>query len=310
MPPPRVRVCGETDLALNPPGKVCAPMGIPHLPGGLHRSQSQPNMAVTCPSGWASNTQKSKAAKGRGFQERQRESAVLSHSMAAGSWGDLSATLRTSSSQSSLPGRYRDKSATLYRALPVRPTTGDAADKYDVSKHGWYHPLGQQEQNCLADQHEVGSWAWTMHKARNHIGYGDDGRVDKADIQSTAVSGDAPAWLVGTRTLPGPFGTKKYPVRRAPYVKIDGKEVRIRAKTYAMGPGLSTIETTHDGPHPPEVVRAKRTPNPVREAQEFNKAKIHNFKHGGVQTLATNHITVFPRSSHITYETHDPRRSR
>ena len=87
-------------------------------------------------------------------------------------------------------------------------------------------------------------------QARDHIGYGPDGRVTRdpaisstisvvqssvadfhgffrtsgpippcwflsmqEDVQITAVSGENPDWFVGTRTPPGPLTTKKVPVR-------------------------------------------------------------------------------------------------
>lgn len=34
---------------------------------------------------------------------------------------------------------------------------------------------------------------WLMEKAKNHTGYGFDGRVNPGEVQSTAVSGDTPA---------------------------------------------------------------------------------------------------------------------
>jgi len=147
---------------------------------------------------------------------------------------------------------------------------------------------------------DKGSWVWTMQKARDHIGYGPDGRVTQEDIQITAVSGDNPDWFIGNRTVPGPLTTKKVPVRRCPESKIEGDIMKVRAKTYAQGEGLSTIETLHETSRPPTAPKAVPLIPPARAA-EINKATWNNLIHGGCETR------VFPASAHVTYETHDMR---
>eukprot|EP00439_Symbiodinium_sp_Y106_P060194 s1588_g8.t2 len=66
---------------------------------------------------------------------------------------------------------------------------------------------------------------WILNKAKNHIGYGFDGRVNPGEVQVSAVSGDTPDWFVGPRTFEGPFHCKSVPVRRCPDVHFrpDGK---------------------------------------------------------------------------------------
>lgn len=288
------------DLKLNPPGKLCAPMGTPNLPGSLNRSQSQPNMVVSLPSGWAEDIRQSNLSRSREFKERQSRSAVLSNSMTTGAWGNLSATLRPgTSAPMGPPGGGQTQGA-----LNLRPAT---VDQFDVRKHSWHHPFGQAETIRLTKPDEPGSWAWQMRKARDHIGYGDDGIVDRGDVQITAVSGDTPDWFVGARTLPGPFSTKKYPVRRCPRKDIEGTEVKIRGKTYQQGPGLSSIETLHDTPKPPTPQVKPRAELPAAVAGKMNKAQWSNLVHGGCQTRGLYHSNVFAPSEHITHETHNMR---
>lgn len=296
----RVQPSQDLDTALNPPGKLCAPLGIPNLTGSLNRSQSHPNMAFTLPSGWAEDIRQGNLGRSREYKDRQRNTAALSHSMTAGAWGNLSATLRPGTcAPMGPPGGGHTQGA-----LNLRPAT---TDRYDISKHSWHHPLGQAESIRLCKPEQPGSHAWKMRKARDHIGYGDDGIVDRGDIQITAVSGDGPDWLVGTRTLPGPFGTKKYPVRRCPRKDIEGNEVKIRGKTYQQGPGLSTLETLHDTPKPRTPQVEPRAELPAKVATQLNKARFNNFAHGGVQTRGLYHNNVFAPSDHVTYETHNCR---
>lgn len=283
-----------------PAGKRCAPMGTLHLPGTLLRSQSAPNMVMTSPTGWAAETQKVLESRLRDFQEHRRQDAKLAHAMAAGTWPGVAAALR--------PGTSAPLGATgggpHHGGLDLRPqTTGSS--KYDITKHGWYHPLGQAETTRLAGM-DKGSWVWTMQKARDHIGYGPDGRVTREDIQITAVSGDNPDWFIGNRTVPGPLTTKKVPVRRCPESKIEGDELRVRAKTYAQGEGLSTIETLHESSRPPTATKVMPLIPPARAA-EINKATWNNLIHGGCETRGVFHNNVFPASAHVTYETHDMR---
>jgi len=138
-----------------------------------------------------------------------------------------------------------------------------------------------------------------MHKARDHNGYGLDGIVDRRDLQVTAVSEDAPGWMIGTRTLSGPLWTKKNPVRRCPFVHIDGKNLKIQARTYAQGPGLSCIEQMHDRSTPPTPARVIRAP---RYDDMENKAERCNLELGGCQARAP----WYPRSEHVCQETFVP----
>eukprot|EP00933_Yihiella_yeosuensis_P028778 TRINITY_DN22596_c0_g1_i1.p1 TRINITY_DN22596_c0_g1~~TRINITY_DN22596_c0_g1_i1.p1 ORF type:complete len:324 (-),score=55.10 TRINITY_DN22596_c0_g1_i1:70-1041(-) len=292
----------DMDLRLNPPGKLCAANGTPHIPGTMQRAHSMPNSAFTCPSGWAADTCSSVSSRGREYKERMRRTASLAHSMTSGSWGDVGATLRPSTSQVvetiRCPGGGRTQGA-----LDLRPQTSAV---YDSAKHGWQHPIAQAESRRLANPAESGSWKWMMRKARDHIGYGDDGMVNWGDVQTTAISGDGPAWLVGPRTVPGPFSTKTVPVRRCPEVSIKGQDMRIRAKTYTQGEGLCSNEIIHDTPFPPtpEKVR-KKIPIVEQHQLKMNKAKWNNLDMGGCQTR--DHVNTFPPTLHVTYESHHPK---
>jgi hypothetical protein len=135
-----------------------------------------------------------------------------------------------------------------------------------------------------------------MRKARDHIGYGDDGMVNWGDIQTTAVSGDGPDWFVGSRTVPGPFTTKTVPVRRHPYVNIEGKDMLIRGKTFETGPYLDCIEKLHDYNRVPEP--HKMTRPAMKVISDKNKAKYCSLIQGGVQTKAN----PMPMSNHIVKE--------
>jgi len=165
----------------------------------------------------------------------------------------------------------------------MRPMTEGAVsyDNYSAAKHGWHDPHGQMEATRLNDPSQGRSWAWTMRKARNHIGYGDDGVVNWGDVQGTAVSGDNPNWFVGTRTVAGPFSTKSVPVRRCPWVNIDGKQMRVQAKSFTQGDHLDTVETLHDTHHVPKKPKKPAAANPM---EGINRAKMSSLVHGGCQT--------------------------
>merc|ERR1719401_3386063 len=233
-----------------------------------------PNAVMTCPGSWMAHDRQRLASRGREHQERNVETMRMRNTVAGGAWAEVVAHIRPSSSVQTLTA-----GGSTQGAKDVRPRT--SAAEYDPAKHGWYHPHGQAEQVRLVDQKQKGSWAWMMHKARDHNGYGEDGLVDARDIRITAVSGDTPDWFLGTRTLPGPLSTKKHPVRRCPFVQIEGKTVRIQAKTYAQGDGLSAVETTHDRQTPPTPVPIIRAP---RHDDLENVATRCNLELGGCQS--------------------------
>lgn len=179
----------------------------------------------------------------------------------------------------------------------MRPMTEGSIsyDNYSAAGHGWHDPHGQMETNRLNDPSRGRSWAWTMRKARDHIGYGDDGMVNWGDVQGTAVSGDNPDWFVGTRTVPGPFSTKTVPVKRCPFVHIDGKEMRVRAKSYQQGPHLNTGETLHATHKVPAQAKKKAFINPM---EQVNRAKLCSLVHGGCQSKGED----LPLSRHVCKE--------
>jgi len=250
---PKVTVSRENDMRLRPAGKMCAPAGLPNLPGGLMRAHSEPTMVLTCPGGWLHHHQEHKATLGREFRDRQR--ATASHNSdvvraAAGGGTAVSSAARPTvpaAAGEALPGRAPGTAGA--RAAAGRGPL--QAAEFDPRRHGWPDPRARPERARLSDPGLPGSWSRQIGKATDHNGYGADGRVDRADVQVTAVSGGAPAWFTGTRDLPGPRGTRQQPVRRCPHVSIEGRELRIRAKTYVLGEGMATLEVRHDRPTPP-----------------------------------------------------------
>jgi len=82
-------------------------------------------------------------------------------------------------------------------------------------------------------------------------------------------------------------------------VSIEGKDLKIRAKTYEQGPYLNIIETVHDGPVAATPAKGPAPPfNPA--AAEFNKATWSNLAHGGCNTRNLFHNNAFPPSKHMT----------
>lgn len=289
---PKVVVGKDNDMKLWPAGKRCAAAGLPNLPGGMMRSHSQPNMALTAPTGWLAHDVKCMRNNERRHQETLRETAKLSASLHSGSWSGLETSLRPSTlAVERVAGGGRTQGA-----RSMRPVSVGAAGSYDPEKHGWHDPRGQMEHTRLTDPPAGMSWAWNMRKARNHIGYGDDGVVNWGDIQTTAVSGDGPDWFVGTRTVPGPLATKDVPVRRHPFVHIDGKQMRVRGKVFQRGDHLDCIETLHETNKVP--AREVMDRPPMKVMTDDNKAKYCSLIHGGCQTKHN----PFPKSSHATAE--------
>ncbi|CAK9099527.1 Tetracycline resistance protein [Durusdinium trenchii] len=103
---------------------------------------------------------------------------------------------------------------------------------------------------------------WLLEKAKNHTGYGYDGRVNPGEVQCTAVSGDTPDWFVGLRTMEGPFHCNTVPVRRCPDVNFrsDGRLIYTK-KTYHQGHFLdiSEIHRSYD-------TKGRRVGEPKRSA--------------------------------------------
>eukprot|EP00413_Alexandrium_margalefii_P001971 CAMPEP_0204524834 /NCGR_PEP_ID=MMETSP0661-20131031/7583_1 /ASSEMBLY_ACC=CAM_ASM_000606 /TAXON_ID=109239 /ORGANISM="Alexandrium margalefi, Strain AMGDE01CS-322" /LENGTH=237 /DNA_ID=CAMNT_0051530601 /DNA_START=1 /DNA_END=714 /DNA_ORIENTATION=- len=220
-------------------------------------------------------------------------------------WADGVKTLRPSSSSETVCAAGRR--SMCGSSLPARPITtgsmeggpqdpsggtmrmsrsagalegGGLDGAYDSSKHSWAHPLARAEQKRLASsRHEPGSWAWSMFKARNHTGYGVDGMVDRRDVQSTAVSGDGPEWFVGTRTVTGPMSTKKYPVRRCPFVEIEGKELKVRPRTFKREDDLGCTATLHDR-LPTQGSDARL---PKSGEHRAHRARQAHLRHGGCE---------------------------
>jgi len=231
----------------------------------------------------------------REHRDLQAKAITMHNTVASGAWPQLAAHTHAGWRQRPLPA-----GGVTQGAQALRPHSSSAG--FDVSKHGWHHPAAQARRLELADPARPGCWAEAMRKAKDHTGYGERGLVDTRQIQITAVSGDAPGWFNGTRTLPGPRGTKKHPVRRCPLVQLEGKAFTVRARTFELGEGLSTSEHYHDRHTPP-------TPVPVVRAGRYddteNKATRNNLERG-CQPLPE----VFPASRHMAHDSFQPPRMR
>jgi len=266
------------------------------------RSQSMPNSVMCAPGSWLHHKQTLADSRSQMHREQMRETSNLSSTMAAGTWGGHAGTMRP---PHTLKAELSPAGGATHGSKLMRPSS--SASRFDGTKHGWHHPHGAAEQRRLANPKEEGSWSWTMGKARNHIGYGEDGVVDRRDVQGTAVSEDGPSWFLGTRTLPGPRYTNSVPVRRCPFVDIveveGGKpRLQIRAKTYTTGFGLSATETLHDAPHPPPRKTPVRDPMHPMSWDPMMRdplAKRSNLW-GGCRTKTP----FIPDSKHVTYESH------
>lgn len=284
---PKVVVGRDCDQKLAPAGKRCAKEGIPNLPGGMMRCHSMPGKALTCPTGWLAQNLRRTASIQDLHQGTLRETSRHTASLHNGTWSGLETSLRPSTvAVERIAGGGRTQGA-----RSMRPSTEGGLGNYDPQLHGWHDPRGQAETMRLNDPPAARSHAWTMRKARDHIGYGDDGMVNWGDIQTTAVSGDGPTWFVGARTVPGPFTTKTVPVKRCPFVHIEGQQMRTRGKTYEHGPNLSTVETLH----PTNDVPAKPKRKVAEDMWMFNRAKYCSLKHGGCQTKDN----PYPLSNHV-----------
>jgi len=301
----KVKVGKENDMKLRPAGKRCAQAGLPNLPGGLMRCHSMPGgMALTCPSGWLAEELTRMKHTSAEHRETLRATSASTASLHNGTAGDLRGSIRPCTvATERAPGGGRSQGARTMRPSSAGAARGVTYDNYmqdpplgyDSRRHGWHDPRGQLEQTRLQDPPQGNSYAWKMRKARDHTGYGDDGMVSSGDCQCTAVSGNGPAWFIGTKTVPGPFTTNTVPIRRCPEVGIEGKEMKIRGKTYEQGDYLNTHETTHGQNTVPEKVRKTREPHPM---DLFNKARYHSLVHGGCQTKPN----PYPLSRHISRE--------
>lgn len=266
------------------------------------RSQSMPNSITCAPGSWLHHKTLLADSRSQMHRDQMRETSNLSANMAGGSWGGHAGTMRP---PHTIKAEVSPAGGATHGPKLLRPSS--SAAHFDATKHGWHHPHGAAESRRLADQKADGSWSWTMGKARNHTGYGDDGKVDKRDVQVTAVSGDGPSWFIGTKTVYGPRHTESVPVRRCPFVDIveveGGKpQLRIQAKTYTTGFGLSAMEVTHDSPVPPKPKTPARDPMHPLNWDPLARDPIarRNNLWGGCRV----HTPFIPDSKHVTYESH------
>jgi len=204
-----------------------------------------------------------------------------------------------------VPGRSQHKtgprpgsSSALTSAGATATATGRGG-AFDPAKHGWYdtrHGRSASQRRCY-DADVPGSYPWLMLKAKNHSGYGRDGRVNVGEVQGTAVSEDAPSWFIGSRTVPGPFSTKKHPIRRCPDVVIEGQgPLKLKSKTFRQGPGLEIIETLHNSSIPPAPT-PRVVPNTYQNRARRDELDVparHSHLYGG---CVPRQVT-FPRNGH------------
>jgi len=197
--------------------------------------------------------------------------------------------------QLQLPGGGRTQGAVLPHPHYQNQSSSELAlarSGYDASRHGWHDPRGMAENSRLASIDRLpdgsaipGSWVWTMNKARNHIGAGINGILGSNDVSSTMVSGDAPDWFIGLRTVDGPFNCKAVPVRRCPNNFIEGKTLRVRARSYEQGDCLDIIDRLQDSSRlPTPQGRRPRISEPAWK-QEFKGIQRNGRAIGRPDTL-------------------------
>jgi len=196
------------------------------------------------------------------------------------------------------------------------PELALACTGYDPRRHGWYDPRGMAESTRLSSSERLpdgsamrGTWTWTMNKARNHIGAGQNGII--TDTSSTMVSGDSPEWFTGIRTQLGPFNCKAVPVRRCPKNYIDGKTLRVQARTYEQGDCLDIIDHVQEGSRVQTPERRRPRKSEPHWRQEFKcpqtkdgraTSRPDTLEHGGCRFKAGP--TVIP-NTRVTRERFD-----
>jgi len=155
-----------------------------------------------------------------------------------------------------------------------------------------------------------GSWTWTMNKARNHIGAGMTGIIGPGDVCSTMVSGDTPDWFIGLRTQLGPFNCKAVPVRRCPRNYIEGKTLRVQARTFEQGDCLDVTDHLQDVSRAPTPERLRPRISEPLWRKEFKGDQVDGraasrpatLEYGGCCIRASPTM----RCSMITRERYDP----
>lgn len=177
----------------------------------------------------------------------------------------------------------------------ARTSSRRTGNRYDSRKHGWYHPLGRKYASALArdDQSRVKkTWAATIRKSKDHIGYG-DGTIGYGDVQESAISKECPDYFVGARMVPGPktnggiFGN----VHRFPGVSIqtaeDGSKpyMKFHTPVFLPGPNLSVIEMS-----PREYVEYQKSRPKIQPKIDFDKIWVAE-KYRNVTNLEKNTLS-------------------
>jgi len=277
------------------------------------RAHSQPSAVIASPGSLLFEDRRQQAEGGLRHVEHTRGMAKLAHDMSRGSAVDYRPVIVAPATKRSLSATAA--SASMKGSLNLSGLTEDAFDGFNSRKHGWHIPHAHAEQTRLLDPAQEGSWAWTMRKARDHIGYGDISNpcVNRSDFQGTTVSGDAPNWFIGLRTMPGPMSTKAVPARRCPRVTVEGKNMKVRSKTFERGDCLSTTVHVHDSSRPPtppprQDTRPKWMIAANVEHLETPRAKRCHLQGSGGRPKAanlpvSNFTTKDPRYMHLSMHT-------
>jgi len=129
------------------------------------------------------------------------------------------------------------------QGIQVASYNAFSGDEYDPSKHGWAHPEARRKQEELRGNvgcrsqcsHGEPSFAWSIEKARDHVGY-HNASMARGNIQSSANSINVPDWFVGVRMVPGPYGPK------FPAVDCEDGKMLYNTRVWEKGPNLSIIE--------------------------------------------------------------------
>lgn len=228
-------------------GKRCAPPGIIHLPGAMGRSHS--DVILAGPNSWSEDIQIKKEVDRATLPERLRIEAR----------GNASVCPRVPSLvEPSFPppeyGWLTEKPVNCHTAggktqgIQIASYNAQIGDEYDPSKHGWAHPEARRKQEELRGN--IGhrsqcssaepSFAWTVEKSRDHIGY--NGSMARGKIQSSANSMNVPDWFVGVRMRPRPEGYGPSYGPKFPAVDCENGKVLYNTRVWERGPNLSVVE--------------------------------------------------------------------
>lgn len=212
--------------------------------------------------------------------------------------------------QTCLPGGGRSQGAVVPHPHYHNQSRGELAMAragYQASRHGWYDPRGKAENTRLSCADRLpdgsaipGSWTWMINKAHNHIGAGVTGILDGTDVCGTMVSGDAPDWFIGVRTMDGPFNCKAVPVRRCPKNYIEGKTLRVQARTYKQGDCLDVTDRIEDCSRLPTPERRRPRISEPHWKQDFKCYQVNGRAASRPATLVGGGCVIPATSTHAS----------